>query len=153
MNTTNQVLDRIQSEFGLPSDYAISKVLGITRAAVSRYRNKGQQFDDSIAYRAAKLLELDPADLLASLHTERAANDDESSAWDSIRKKCELAKQVKKQTVIDALEAASKGETSTAQRKILAELTQQCILCKIGIISENSTFSPIYQNIPKKHLN
>jgi predicted transcriptional regulator len=153
MNTTLQVLDLIKSTHNVTSDYAVSKLLGVTRATISRYRNSGGQFDDKVADRAAKLIKTDSAKLIASLHRERAMKGIDKEIWMDIESKCNFAKDAKKQEVIEALSEAAKEVKSPAHRKILAELTQQCILCKIGNIRRTATFSPIYQNIPKKHLN
>lgn len=43
MKTTVEFLDAVKARRDLPSDYAAAKVLGVTRAAVSRYR-LGQGF-------------------------------------------------------------------------------------------------------------
>lgn len=142
MNTTLNVIDRIKSTHHIKSDYAVAKLLNVSKQSVSYYRNKGSQFDAATAYRAAKLIEMNPTELLASLHKERASNDDEYKMWEKVESECNLVKDVKKQGVIDALTAASKGKTSPAQRQILAKITAQCILCKIDNFEENNTLEP-----------
>jgi len=153
MNTTNEVIDRIKSEHHLPSDYAAAKLLGVSKQSMSKYRNNKNQFSDDVAYRAAELAKLSPFKVIASLQSERKNQQSNKEIWSEMEKKDRLVKKIQNQEVIQAIQSAADGTASPAQRKILAELTELCILCKIGIISKNATFSPIYQNIPKKHLN
>jgi len=131
MNTTLDVINRIKSVHHVNSDYAVAKLLGVTRQAISKYRNKGQQFDDSVAFRAAKLVKMNPARLVTILHKERAANDDELNAWNEIESKCNLALDLKKQEVIETFDAAIKGKLNAKQKRKLRSIAEQCILCKI----------------------
>lgn len=71
MKTTN-LLDRIKTAYGLPSDYATAKKIGITTQAVSKYRCKGATFDDMTAFKVAHLLDLNPANVIAWANFERA---------------------------------------------------------------------------------
>lgn len=129
MNTTNQLLDRIKAQHNLPSDYAISKILGITRSAVSAYRKNKRQLDDSLAVKAAKLAEIDVTELVANLHRERAISDLEIKMWNDVESKNNFVKQVKQQDVIEALKAASNGRTTPTQRRLISKITELCILC------------------------
>ena len=72
MLKTIELIERLKTVYGLPSDYAAAKKLGITCQAISQYRNKGTTFDDSVAVEIAELLELDPFKVVASIHLERA---------------------------------------------------------------------------------
>lgn len=84
MNTTIDFLEALKAKTGLSSDYALAKKLKITRAAVSKYRQKRTTFDDSTALTAAEILEVEPATVLAAVHAERAKTEAEKSAWKSI---------------------------------------------------------------------
>jgi len=137
MNTTNTVLDRIKSQYRLPSDYAIAKLLGLTKGAIYNYRKNRSNFDDGAAYRAANLVKINPVELVASLHKERASCDDEYQVWSKIAKEVKFIKLVKKQEAIDALNAAGNGDLSPSQRKIILKIAEQCILCKIAIKRKN----------------
>lgn len=75
MKTTAEYLDAIKARHHLPSDYAVAKMLGITRAAVSRYRNNEGTFDDPVSIRAAELLDLDPEEVILSGYVARAKDD------------------------------------------------------------------------------
>jgi predicted transcriptional regulator len=72
MNTTTGLLDWIKERHRLPSDYALSKLLGVKTQTVSSYRTGRTFFDVEMAFRVAELLELDPAQVIAWIETERA---------------------------------------------------------------------------------
>lgn len=62
----------IKTSYGLPSDYATAKKIGITTQAVSKYRRNGVTFDDMTAFKVAHLLDLNPASVIAWSNFERA---------------------------------------------------------------------------------
>jgi|GEM_PF-6836129 len=126
MNTTNQVLDRLQKELSLPSGYAISKVLGITRTAVYDYRANKRNLSDEVAIKAAKLLKIDPKELLINLHKERAQTDLERDAWDSQQRLIKLQNLLNNQKLKDALNRAANDDPTL---KNFVDDVQECILC------------------------
>jgi predicted transcriptional regulator len=153
MTTTLTVIDRIKSNHNITSDYAVAKLLGVSRQSVSYYRSKGSQFDDTTALRAAKLADIDPYKLLASLHSEKAVTDDSAEFWKDLKNTRETLKSLKDMDYQQAIHALLNGTATNKQKDLVKRVSQQCILCKIGNIRKTATFSPIYQNIPKKHLN
>lgn len=84
MKTTVDFLDELKARNGGASDYAIAKILGVTRSAVSNYRNGKSHFDDLTAARVAKLLEIDPALVVMAVHAERAKKPEERALWEGI---------------------------------------------------------------------
>lgn len=84
MNTTLEFLDAVKARHSLPSDYALAPILGITKQEVSKLRNQKAYLGNQTAIQVAKLLELDPAEVLASAHAERAKCPEEKAAWQSI---------------------------------------------------------------------
>ena len=87
MKTPNQWLNQVMSRHSLPSDYALAAHLGITRSAVSRYRNDpGATFDDAVCARIAASLDLDPAHLMACMATMRAKDPALRATWERIAK-------------------------------------------------------------------
>ena len=72
MYKTTELLDMLKAMYNLPSDYAIAKKIGLTRASVSSLRLNKSFFSDSNAINIAELLELDPLKVLASCQYERA---------------------------------------------------------------------------------
>lgn len=90
MNTI-QLLDAIRARRNLPSDYAAAALLGLTRSQVSRYRNGKDFMGDEVAQRAASLLDLDPAQVVAAVHAERATDPQTRQLWVSISQRLERA--------------------------------------------------------------
>jgi hypothetical protein len=84
MKTTVQYLDAVKRRLDLPSDYAIAKALGLTRAAVSKQRNGDSSFDDLTAVRVAEILGLDPMEVIAACNAERARDDDARRVWERL---------------------------------------------------------------------
>lgn len=87
MKTTIEFLDALKSRNGGASDYAIAKILGLTRGGVSSYRTGRSFFDDSTAIKVAKLLEISPAFVIAAVHSERAKSEEEKTVWRDIFEK------------------------------------------------------------------
>ncbi|MBN3734656.1 helix-turn-helix domain-containing protein [Burkholderia sp. Tr-20390] len=83
MKTTVQYLDALKKRLDLPSDYAAAQALGVTRAAVSRYRNGLSVFDESTAIRAAELLDLDPLEVIAACKAESAPDARVRRVWEN----------------------------------------------------------------------
>lgn len=84
MKTAANYLDDLRKHLGLPSDYAAAKALGLTRAAVSKYRNGLSSFDDSTAIRVASLLSIDPLEVIAACAFERAHDAGTKKVWGAI---------------------------------------------------------------------
>ncbi|MGC2944408.1 DUF3693 domain-containing protein [Burkholderia ambifaria] len=83
MKTTIQYLDALKKRLDLPSDYAAARVLGVTRAAVSRYRNGLSVFDEATAIRAADLLDLDPLEVISACKAESATDARARRVWEN----------------------------------------------------------------------
>ncbi|MBY4945092.1 hypothetical protein K6V92_00440 [Cupriavidus respiraculi] len=84
MKTTLQYVDAVKAKLNLPSDYAIAKALGVTRAAVSSYRNQRTFFDDLTAVRVAEILGLNPMEVIAAANRERAKSEDARRVWSGL---------------------------------------------------------------------
>lgn len=87
---TAELLDQARQVAGLPSDYALAKVLGVTTQLVSNWRH-GRKYPSSFAlFKLALLARRDPAEVTAELETERAerAGDmDQAGAWRELMRK------------------------------------------------------------------
>lgn len=71
-----QWIDRAKLEKGWNSDYRTAKELGITRSAISVYRrNTAATLDESVAYRLAVALDLEPAAVIIDQAAERSKDD------------------------------------------------------------------------------
>lgn len=84
MNTINY-LDALKKALSIESDYKLAQVLGVSRACVSSYRKRGTNFDDSTALRAAELLKIDPAIILADMNAERSKTPETRAVWQDLR--------------------------------------------------------------------
>jgi hypothetical protein len=84
MKTTIQYLDEVRRKLDLPSDYATAKVLGVTTAAVSRYRNGLGGFDDLTAAKVAEALGVEPIEVISACNFERAKDDRTKAIWEGV---------------------------------------------------------------------
>lgn len=87
MNTLDY-LARLRAKYDVSSDYAIAKLLGISKQAVGRYSKGDGGFDDEVARRVANLLEIHPGIVVLDMHRERAAradNDEVRRLWEEIQ--------------------------------------------------------------------
>lgn len=80
MKTTVQWLDEAKAKHQL-SDYALAPKLGVGRGQISRYRNGADFLSDDAAFKLAELLEIDPAQIVASAHAERAKSTEAKAFW------------------------------------------------------------------------
>lgn len=84
MSTTTELLDRLKAAQGISSDYALAKLLGISKQGISHYRTKAGQLDTSGVFRIAELLGMSHAETLAalaSIEAERAKDEQTRATW------------------------------------------------------------------------
>lgn len=86
MKTTIDFLDEVKAKHGLPSDYALSKFFGCTKSSISNYRMKKNHFDDEMAVKVAKALDVSPGYILNCVAAERAKSDTTRKAWERAAK-------------------------------------------------------------------
>lgn len=84
MKTTIEYLDDVKAKYGLRSDYALAIKLETGSSGIVNYRKKYSHFNDSMAVRVAELLEIDPAEVLASVNAERTKCPAAKSAWERV---------------------------------------------------------------------
>ncbi|HJV86930.1 MAG TPA: helix-turn-helix domain-containing protein [Noviherbaspirillum sp.] len=85
MNTA-EYLDALRAKLDLPSDYALQKVLGVTKQQVSRYRKGHDVFSDEVALRVAEFLGRHPGLVMLDMHRERAKTPESKALWQEIFK-------------------------------------------------------------------
>jgi hypothetical protein len=94
MWTTSRLLAAAKKGVGLPSNYALTRALGITDKTMSRW-STGKGFpDELLCIRLAAMADADPAEVLAGIAAERAASssDDEvRKVWETIAKRSRAA--------------------------------------------------------------
>jgi plasmid maintenance system antidote protein VapI len=74
-------LDALRERLQLPSDYAISRRMGIGAQTISNYRRGRSGFDDDMAIRVAELLGLRPEVVIGEMHAERAQSEATRRFW------------------------------------------------------------------------
>lgn len=84
MKSTGQYLDEVKERLDLPSDYAIAKALGVTRAAISSYRTGRSMPDDLVCARIAAALDVEPMEVISAINYQRAKSDDARKLWETI---------------------------------------------------------------------
>lgn len=83
----NYWLDRVKEAEGGCSDYRLSKLLGISKQAVSSIRQgKTRSLDDAPAQRIEVLLGLKPGTVMLDQLQERAPNDEVRAVWKRLGK-------------------------------------------------------------------
>lgn len=69
---TVEYLDTVRTVFQLTSDYQLAKKLSISSSRLGNYRSGRNVIDDEMAVKIALLLDLNPLQVLADAHSERA---------------------------------------------------------------------------------
>ncbi len=78
MKAIKHYLDRAIARHALRSDYGLAKKLGVRPSHISNYRNGRSCPDDKMAVRLAKLLEIDPLEIVAVANYNRAVRTENS---------------------------------------------------------------------------
>jgi len=81
MNTTREYLIEVKKKNNLSSDYALAKLLGTTRSAISFYMKGERIMDDTTCLKVAEALNLNPLEIIARANAERARTDEEAKQW------------------------------------------------------------------------
>lgn len=83
---TQDYLAQIRAKFGISTDYAIAKKLGVSKQAAGRYSKGLGGFDDEVALRVASLTGIHPGLVLLDMHKERAQTDEAREIWEQVQK-------------------------------------------------------------------
>ena len=79
-------IDKIREKFNA-SDYKAAQIVGISPARVSTYRRgKSNTFEDDVSIKVAELLDINPAEVIAEMHKEKAKTRKEKAIWEAITK-------------------------------------------------------------------
>jgi hypothetical protein len=120
MHTTTELLDLLKSRAGWASDYRVAKELGIPKQTVSNWRNGVNTFGNPEAIRIAKLLNFDPAYVMACANAERSRTEEERAIWE----------RVARAVAANAAGVAVVGAGLSALPSAV-QAGQVCILCKM----------------------
>jgi len=80
MNTINYI-EAAKKKLGVTSNYALAKELGMSQAALSRYKSGDRVIDDYTAAKLAELLELEPIEVIAAANAEREKDSAKAAFW------------------------------------------------------------------------
>jgi hypothetical protein len=81
MKASIEYLDEAKAKVGIESDYGFAKHVGITRGAMSNYRNKVSVMDDYTATKIAEALEINPMVVIAAANAEREKDGEKKDYW------------------------------------------------------------------------
>jgi len=87
MKTTVEYLDQVKAARGLPSDYALAKLLGVTHTSIIQYRNGRSALGIETSMKIGELLGLDGHAIYADGQIERAKNAQVMEFWKTISEK------------------------------------------------------------------
>lgn len=77
----SEYLDQCKAQLHIPSDYALAKKIGLSRFDVSRYRSGSRTPDAYACVRIAVILGLDPAQVIADLHSQGEQDAERRRFW------------------------------------------------------------------------
>lgn len=116
MKTTTQWLDEAKRVNGWESDYRLAKELGVSVSRLSNWRRNRKTFNDEVAINLAKMVNRDPAELIASAHAERTTEPAVKAVYQRI---AELARVAATVCIVGSFTLSP----------ALPELFKGCILC------------------------
>lgn len=82
--TTADYLAQLKRHYGVTSDYALAKKLGIGVSLMSSYRTRRSRFDDYMCMRVAKELGIEPLEVIADIHAEREKRPEVKRFWSGL---------------------------------------------------------------------
>ena len=82
--TTHEYMAALKAAFGITSDYALAKKMGVTQPVTSKWRQGKNGIDDSFAPLIAETLNRPVQQVLADLHAEREKSPELRKVWQSI---------------------------------------------------------------------
>lgn len=122
--STADLIDQVKARYGLRSDGAVARLLGITTASISKHRQLKCSFDDATSLRIASLLQVEPQFVLAVARAQGAKRPDVRAVWERIARAAGTAA-----TVLIALGFFAAPDTAKAAASAAAQLNQEYTLC------------------------
>jgi len=90
MNLSAKYLDLLQEKTETGSDYAIAKMLDVSRSRISSYRTGASRFDEEMCFKVANALNVEPMEVIAAIKLEQCKakeNLEMAGFWASTLKK------------------------------------------------------------------
>lgn len=94
MTATLDLLARFKTAKSITSDNAAAHELGLTRGAISRWRNSGGQAEPHVVEAMCKALGIDVLPWLARIESERAHGSENAKVWASVARRLGAATAV-----------------------------------------------------------
>jgi len=88
MRDSAYYIEEIKKAQGVQSDYAVAKLLGVSKQAIPNYRSGRSSFDSNLAFKVAELSGHDPAEIVLDMKAMKEKDPDFSRRW------AELARRV-----------------------------------------------------------
>lgn len=84
---TPEYLELVKRKLDLPSDYALAKILGVTRSAISLQQAGKTAMGDETAVKVAEVLSMPVGRVLIDVHMERSKSPEVKAAWAGLMEK------------------------------------------------------------------
>ncbi len=123
MQHVNNLLDKVKECCSIPSDNALSKKIGITRALVSGWRVGRYPVPDERIAQLCNMAKLDAPEWVARLHEERAQSAVERAMWSKMLMRLAAA------AIFVAPYVAGATEKAPEIKGFAKENSAVCILC------------------------
>lgn len=82
MVTIQELLTAAKQGAGIPSNYRLARVLGVSDNSLNRWQHARGFPDDVTAARLAQMGGLDPGAVVAAMHAQRTAEPEERALWE-----------------------------------------------------------------------
>ena len=77
----SEYLEAVKTRLNLPSDYALAKRLGISPQSMTGWKNGTRNIPLDMAFKLAITLEIDPAQVVADLESQREKSPQRKEFW------------------------------------------------------------------------
>jgi hypothetical protein len=84
VKTTAEYLDEVKARLNLPSDYALAKHWQVSKQDISSYRAGNRTLGEDRALEVARILQINPAEVLIATQAERAKSDQAREVWEAV---------------------------------------------------------------------
>ena len=104
--TTQELIERLRDFTETRSDYAVSKLIGVTRSNMTHYKNGGQ-FDNTVALKVSEILNTSYISIIAKIECEKNHKPEDAKLWSKYLKRLTVAAGLAAVTVMMILTAGS----------------------------------------------
>jgi len=81
MKDTIYYIDQIKKSQGISSDYAVSKLLGVSRQTLSKYKAGRSTLDSDVCLKVAEILDISPFEILANIKASKSKKPEVAKKW------------------------------------------------------------------------